>query len=198
MTRRPRRTLPALLVALVLLALGALAATSAIQTLLGRTPVVSLDAVPGALSGVAWESPIVLIVAGVAAVVGLVLLLAAILPGPSHVLPLTAAPATTAPTAGGDAEAWGPWSGSGVEAAGWHRHDLALRLRRRAADVEGVTGATAKVRRRSVKVVARTHRGSTGDLRQAVESALSTDLDSLGLARRPRLRVSVSSTRKDR
>lgn len=195
MTRRPRRTLPALLVALVLLALGALAATSAIQTLLGRTPVVSLDAVPAALSGVAWESGIVLIVAGVAAVVGLVLLGAAILPGPSHVLPLT-----TSPAAGGDAgdDQWGPWSGGGVEAAGWHRHDLGQRLRRRAGDVEGVTGATAKVRRRSIKVVARTHRGSTEDLRAAVTSALSTDLDSLGLARRPRLRVSVSSTRKDR
>jgi hypothetical protein len=193
MTRRPRRTLPAFLVALVLLALGALAATSAIQTLLGQTPVVSLDAVPSALSGVAWQSPIVLIVAGVAALVGLVLLLAAILPGPSHVLPLSSGPATT-----GDADQWGPWSGGGVEAAGWHRNDLAQRLRRRAQTVEGVTGATAKVRGRRAKVVAKTHRGSTDELRQAVESVLSTDLDSLGFARRPRLRVSVSSTRKER
>lgn len=194
MTRRPRRTLPALLVALVLLALGALAATSAVQTLLGRTPVVSLDAVPSALNGVAWESPIVLIVAGVAALVGLVLLLAAILPGPSHVLPLTTAPAAPA----GDTGDRGPWSGGGVEAAGWHRSDLGQRLRRRAQTVEGVSGATAQVRRRSVKVVARTHRATTAELRDAVESALSTDLDSLGLARRPRLRVSVSSTRKER
>ncbi|WP_433802180.1 DUF6286 domain-containing protein [Actinomycetospora sp. CA-084318] len=193
MTRRPRRTAPALLVSLVLLALGALAATSAIQTLLGRTPVVSLDAVPSALSGVAWESPAVLIVAGVAALVGLVLLLAAILPGSSHVLPVGTAPAT----AGGTGE-WGPWSGGGVETAGWHRNDLALRLRRRAATVEGITGATAKVRRRSVKVVARTHRATTDDLRQAVETALSSDLDTLGLTARPRLRVSVSSTRKER
>ncbi|MCD2186902.1 DUF6286 domain-containing protein [Actinomycetospora soli] len=196
MTRRPRRTAPALLVALVLLALGALAATSAIQTLLGRTPVVSLDAVPSALSGVAWQSPAVLIVAGVAALVGLVLLLAAILPGPSHVLPVGTAPAATGGTGG--AEEWGPWSGGGVETAGWHRNDLALRLRRRAQTVEGVTGATAKVRRRRVKVVARTHRGSTGELRQAVETALSSDLDTLGLTARPRLRVSVSSTRKER
>ncbi|WP_018332693.1 DUF6286 domain-containing protein [Actinomycetospora chiangmaiensis] len=195
MTRRPRRTLPAFLVALVLLALGALAATSAIQTLLGRTPVVSLDAVPSALAGVAWESSIVLIVAGVAALVGLVLLLAAILPGPSHVLPVTTTPA---PATGGDAGDWGPWSGGGVEAAGWHRNDLGQRLRRRAQTVEGVSGATAKVRRRSVKVVARTHRATTGELREAVESALSTDLDTLGLTRPPRLRVSVSSTRKER
>lgn len=193
MTRRPRRTVPALLVALVLLALGALAATSAIQTLLGRTPVVSLDAVPSALSGVAWESPAVLIAAGVAALVGLVLLLAAILPGPSHVLPLSTAPAAT-----GDTGEWGPWSGGGVEEAGWHRHDLGVRLRRRAQTVEGVTGASATVRKRSVKVVARTHRATTDELRQAVESTLSTDLDTLGLARRPRLRVSVSSTRKER
>ncbi|GAA4856986.1 hypothetical protein GCM10023201_59400 [Actinomycetospora corticicola] len=197
MTRRPRRTVPALLVALVLLALGALAATSAIQTLLGRTPVVSLDAVPSALSGVAWESPAVLIAAGAAALVGLVLLLAAILPGPSHVLPLSTtsgpAPATT-----GDTGEWGPWSGGGVEEAGWHRHDLGVRLRRRAQTVEGVTGASATVRKRSIKVIARTHRATTDELRQAVESALSTDLDTLGLARRPRLRVSVSSTRKER
>lgn len=180
MIRRSRRTLPATVVALVLLAAGALVATTAIQILLDYQPLFTFEAVTGALAGVAWSSGIVLIVAVVAAVIGVLLLGAAIVPGGSHVLPLAAAP--------GEA-----WNGS----AGWHRNDLATRLRRRAVAVEGVERAKVRVRRRTVKVAARTHRGTAADLREALTADLDHDLDSLALASRPRLRVTVTSTRKE-
>lgn len=180
MIRRSRRTLPATVVALVLLALGALVATAAIQTLLDYRPLFTLESVTGALSGVAWSSGIVVIVAVVAAVVGVLLLGAAIVPGGSHVLPLAAAPAEA-------------WNGS----AGWHRTDLATRLRRRAVAVEGVESAKVRVRRRRVRVAARTHRGSAADLRETLTADLNHDLETLALASRPRLRVTVTSTRKE-
>ncbi|MFC5061684.1 DUF6286 domain-containing protein [Actinomycetospora atypica] len=180
MIRRSRRTAPALVVALVLLAAGALVATAAIQTLSDYRPVFTFEAVTGALSGVAWGSGIVVIVAAVAAVVGVLLVGAAIVPGASHVLPLAAAPAEA-------------WNGS----AGWHRTDLSTRLRRRAVAVEGVDRATVRVRRNRIRVSARTHRGTTADLREVLTADLSADLDALALARRPRLRVTVTSTRKE-
>ncbi|MEJ2889531.1 DUF6286 domain-containing protein [Actinomycetospora aeridis] len=181
MTRRSRRTLPATLVALVLLAAGALVATSAVQVLLGRTPLLAVDAVTEALARTTWQAPAVLVAAGVAAALGLVLLVAALWPGRTHVLPLVADPALPE-----------------IVAGGWHRHDLAARLRRRALAVEGVEGATARVRRRRVRVTTRTHRAATGALREAVATAVRADLDTLGLARRPRLRVTVTSRRKER
>ncbi|GAA4880943.1 DUF6286 domain-containing protein [Actinomycetospora straminea] len=180
MTRRSRRTLPAALTALVLLALGALVATSAIQTLLERTPLVALDTVVGTLGRTSWQAAPVLVGAGVAAAVGVVLLVAAQWPGCSHVLPLATPPAGT------------------DLVGGWHRTDLATRLRRRALAVEGVDRAAVHVRRRRVRVRARTHRASTAELRTSLAAALGADLDALGLARRPRLRVGVASTRKER
>ncbi|MFC5138992.1 DUF6286 domain-containing protein [Actinomycetospora rhizophila] len=181
MIRRSRRTLPAALTALVLLAVGALVATSAIQVLLGRTPLLAVDTVTGALGRTTWQAPAVLVAAGVAAALGVVLLVAGLWPGRSHVLPLVADPSVPE-----------------IVAGGWHRHDLAARLRRRALAVEGVERATARVRRRRIRVTARTSRSSTADLRAAVATAVGTDLDTLGLARRPRLRVTVTSSRKER
>ncbi|MDD7939126.1 DUF6286 domain-containing protein [Actinomycetospora lutea] len=181
MIRRSRRTLPAALTALVLLAAGALVATSAIQVLLGRTPLLPVDTVTDVLGRTTWQAPAVLVAAGVAAALGLVLIVAGLWPGRTHVLPLLADPAVPE-----------------LVAAGWHRHDLAARLRHRALGVEGVERATARVRRRSVRVAARTHRSSTPGLREAVATAVGTDLDTLGLARRPRLRVTVTSDRKER
>ncbi|GAA4789235.1 hypothetical protein GCM10023200_24830 [Actinomycetospora chlora] len=186
MTRHSRRTLPALLTALVLVAVGALAATSAVQTLLGRTPLVALDTVTGVLGLLTWQAPAVLVAAGVAAVLGLVLLVAGVVPGRTHVLPLATRPAGPADP-----------HGAGVVTGGWHRHDLATRLRRRALAVEGVERASVRVRRSRVRVAARTHRAGTAPVREALTAAVAGDLDALGLARRPRLRVGVSSTRKE-
>lgn len=195
MTRHARRTLPALLTALVLLAGGALVATSAIQTLLGRTPVVDLATGLGALARTSWDSTPVLVAAGVAAVLGIVLLGAALLPGRTHVLPLAVGGAPVPADADGPVAAA---PGVGVALGGWHRHDLAVRLRRRALALHGAHQARVRVRRRRVRVVVRTHRGATADLRAALETELGADLDALGLRTRPRLRVSVTSSRKER
>lgn len=195
MIRRSRRTLPALLVALVLLAVGVVVTLSAVQVLLGRTPLLAPDVATGALAQVTWDSPAALAASGVAAVVGLGLLGVAVVPGRTHVLPLTVAGAPIPP---GAATPTDPGPGGGLTAAGWHRSDLAVRLRRRAEAVEGVSSARVRVRRQGVRVRARTHRGAVADLHEVLTHRLDTDLDALGLAFRPRLRVAVTSTRKDR
>lgn len=194
MTRRARRTLPALIVALLLVAAGVVVTLSAVQMLLGRTPLLAPQTVIGALSGVTWGSSVTLAVAGVAAVLGLALLGAAVVPGRTHVLPLTVAGAPAPPGAGTPST---PEPGVGLASAGWHRSDLAVRVRRRAEAVEGVSSARVNVRRGRVRVRARTHRTAVAPLGEVLTERLGTDLDALGLVLRPRLRVTVSSTRKD-
>ena len=63
MIRRPRRTVPATIVALVLLAVCVLTATAVIQSLLGQTPLVSLDQLLAVSSGQRWNSAAVVAIA---------------------------------------------------------------------------------------------------------------------------------------
>ncbi|SFW70890.1 DUF6286 domain-containing protein [Amycolatopsis australiensis] len=74
MKRRPRRSAPAAVVA--------------IQLILGERPWISYDAVATTLHGQHWSDLLPAIAGGVTAALGLVLLLAAILPGAPTVLPL--------------------------------------------------------------------------------------------------------------
>jgi hypothetical protein len=62
-----------------------------------------------------------------------------------------------------------------------------------ASRTSGVTGADASVRRRSARIGAQATARSDSGLRQEVESAVKERLDSLGLARNLRTRVSVST-----
>jgi hypothetical protein len=62
-----------------------------------------------------------------------------------------------------------------------------------ASRTSGVTGADASVRRRSARIGAKATARSDSGLRQEVESAVKERLDSLGLARNLRTRVSVST-----
>ncbi|WP_020669299.1 DUF6286 domain-containing protein [Amycolatopsis nigrescens] len=178
MIRRPRRSAPAVLVALVLLAGCVLVATAAIQYLVGAPPVFGYDAVAGAIHDTSWNEPPVLIAGGVAVLAGLVLLALAVLPGRPVVLPLAGA-------------------GDRLD-SGATRRSMRSSLHESVTAVDGVAGAKLKLRRKKVAVQVRTHRTTTDGMADAVRGALEQRLDQIAPVTRPRTRVRVVTTRSSR
>jgi len=88
MIRRPRRSIPATIVAAVILAVCVLVIVAVAQTLLGRTPYLSGSQLLAVSSSQHWNSTATVAAAIVLAVLGLILLLAALRPGKPTVLPL--------------------------------------------------------------------------------------------------------------
>ncbi|QWF80749.1 DUF6286 domain-containing protein [Amycolatopsis sp. CA-230715] len=175
MIRRPRRSLPAALVALVVLAACAFVAVSCVQYLIGERPWLTFDTAADAVRGIRWDGVPVLVAGGVVAVVGLVLLLAAVLPGKPIVLPL--APSDRDETSGAT------------------RRSVHGELRQTVASVDGVSSAKVKLRTKKLTARVRTSRTVTEGLADAVSSALETRLDQIAPAKRPRVRVRVKKTR---
>lgn len=169
MTRRSRRALPATLFALVLLAASALVAVCAIQLALGETPLVSYDLVAGRLSRTPWVAAEVLVAGAVVAGAGLVLLLAAVVPGRARTAPLDEHTAVS-------------------------RRGLRNAMRT-AAEVDGVESATVRVARSRVKASVRTHRANTDGLADAVRQSVERRLAEIALLRTPRVVVRVKTTR---
>lgn len=178
MIRRPRRSVPATIVGLVLLAAAVLAAISCIQLIAGNPPLVSFTALGRLAATTTWDDVLALAAGAVLALVGLVLLGCALLPGTPTVLALA--------------------SGTDASAAGVARrslvHDLAVHARR----TDGVTGARVTVGARTVKVQARTPLRDHAGLADRVGALVTERLDDLDLARPLRLRVGVRLDRSAR
>jgi hypothetical protein len=175
--RRPRRSIPAALTALVLLAGCVLIATGAIELLAGQRPLISYAAIANAAHRAHWNDLALAFVGGVAALLGLILLLTAILPGTPTVLPMQTAD-TDAPMDSGAS-----------------RRSLRSTLRAAANSVDGVAATTLTLRRSAVAVTVRTHRTNTEGLADAVRSAIGHRLDQITPATRPTVRVKVTTTR---
>ncbi|MGY2062279.1 DUF6286 domain-containing protein, partial [Nocardia gipuzkoensis] len=88
MRRSPRRVIPAVLVALVLLAACVTVVVSLIQRLTGATEFISYDGVMNRLHEISWADSRGLAAGVAGAAVGLVLLGLAVLPGRSILVPL--------------------------------------------------------------------------------------------------------------
>jgi hypothetical protein len=175
MIRRPRRIVPATLLALVVLALCTVTAVSVIQELARRALLLPLPAFARHLR-VLYTDDIGVVGAGlVAALLGLVLLGCALLPGRAETLAL-------APQ--GDAGA-----GPVTPVAGISRSGLRTALAATLADVDGVTAVRVKVGARRVSAQVRTELTGTEAVRDAVRRAAEQRLDRVGLARTPELRV---------
>jgi hypothetical protein len=173
--RRPRRSLAVALTGLLLLAACVLIATDAIQILAGGHPLLSYPRFAAALHRQHWNSLAPAIAAGGLALLGTLLLLAALLPGRPVVLALSE------PT-GDDA---GP-------AAGLSRRGFRNMLRATAASVDGVTSASLTFRR--TVIAASVHTAGPADgLADSVRAALERRLDQIAPARRPALRVRAST-----
>ncbi|GAA1200918.1 DUF6286 domain-containing protein [Prauserella alba] len=175
MKRRPRRSLPASLVALVTMAAGALAAVTAVQLLLGEPPWISYDAVARALHGLRWTDTAVLLIGIGTALVGLLLLLCAFVPGARTVLPLA--------------------PGDGSVDCGAAQRSYRNALHSAAARVDGVRDVKVKARGRSVRAVVRTDRTNTTGLAEAVERAVTQRIDQLGPERRPTVTSKLKAAR---
>jgi hypothetical protein len=171
--RRPRRSTPAVLTALVLLAACALVAVVAIQMIIGESPLVDYRSVATTLHGMHWDDAGVVLAGGVLALVGLLMLLAAILPGAPTVLPLSGDP-------------------TGMD-SGATRRSLRSTLRAAVSTVDGVKVAKVRLGRRKVAAVVRTNRTNTTGLDDAVRAAVDHRLDQINLVNRPSLAVKVQT-----
>jgi hypothetical protein len=175
MIRRPRRSLPAILLALVLLAAAVLVAISCIQLLLHQNPLIRFGTLAAFGASLRWNAPITIVVGVVAAVLGLILLAAGLLPGKPTVLPL---------------------SDGGRTSAGVSRRSLRRDLTTAAASADGVRSAAVRVRRGRVVATVRTLATDTAGVAEQVRSLLDERLTAIALARRPRLRIRVSPDRR--
>jgi len=177
MRRRPRRTIPAAITALILCALCVLTAISAIQLLAGQRPLISYAALADLAHTTRWDSLAVAAAAGLVMLIGFILLLTAILPGRPTVIPLRAID-----------------TGAALD-TGASRRSLRSTLHAAADAVDGVTATTLTLRRRTVTAVVRTHRTTREGLAEAVRAAISHRLDQISPATRPAVRVRVIAPR---
>ncbi|MGH3449755.1 MAG: DUF6286 domain-containing protein, partial [Haloechinothrix sp.] len=130
--------------------------------------------------GLSWNEIPVAVVGGAAGALGLLLLLAAVLPGRPTVLPLTETP-----------------SESPLD-VGAHRSGLHATLRAAVRSVDGVAGTKLKLSRRKISAKVKTDRTNTDGLADAVRAALEQRLDQIALAQNPQIRVRVASSRSSR
>ncbi len=167
---RPRRTIPGVLVAAVLAAAGILGAIQAVSAALDR-PLWKLPHrdFAGPLQHTHWNDTATLAVAAAVAFIGLVLVLAGLIPGRPRAIPLA--------------------SGDESVVTGVPRRSLRRSLARLAEDVEGIDRARAKARMRSVKERATTRLRDTAGLREDVHSAVQDRLAALDPLWLPRVKV---------
>jgi hypothetical protein len=178
MKYRPRRTIPAVVVATLLLAACVLVALSAIQVLLGQPPFVPVARLVVAGHELRWHDIVVIVAGAVAAMLGVVLLAGAVFPGAPVVLALEDHPDT----------------GEGV-AAGVTRRSLRRTLVHSAETTDGVASARLRLRRRSVRMTVRSHRLDLTDVDSRVQETVDHRLDSIELADRPALHVRMTRAR---
>lgn len=168
MIRRSRRTVPAVLVALVLAAGCVAVIVSLAQRSAGTREYLSYDSVARELHATTWGEWPVLAAALALIVAGVLLLAVAVLPGRARMLPLAAEDGMDA----------------GVPAG-----DLRALLRTAATTVDGVDSARITLRRGTVRAIVGTdfHRGHT-EIADEVATVLSNRIQELG---RPARRVQV-------
>lgn len=185
---RPSRTVPALIVAILLLALGVALAWLAVARLVDGTWSTLLQGARDGLAGLRWNSAS-LWGAGVAAVVlGLVLLACALLPGAFNALSVRNA---NRDTVGGETD-----TGPGVlgRETVMSRRAVAHLARAHCVQIDGVRSATATVSNRRVNLKVKTSLRETDDLRTRITDAVRERLDTVGLDPVPRVITSIETT----
>lgn len=172
---RPRRMVPAAIVAAVIIIVAALTAAGIVAALVGR-PIALLhaEAVGSWLSRTQWNTPAALAIGAVLAVLGLILILIALVPGRPQVIGL-----------------------------GTGRPDVLMGLTRRglrhvaataAGDVDGAERARATVRGRRVRVKVTTplrDRAEATAMEERARTAVTEALDRLDLTRPVTVKVRV-------
>lgn len=174
MIRRSRRAVPAILVAVLLLALCVAVAVSLVQRLMGAHEYLSYDAVATELYETRWNDLSVLIVGVVAVVLGVVLLAAAMWPGRLVVLPI---------------------SDSDKMSAGVSRAGLRTALRATAGTVQGIDKPRIQLRGNMITVFGESRRRNTDGIAEEVCATLTRRVQEIGPpVRRVRARLRPSKT----
>ncbi|ASU61058.1 MULTISPECIES: DUF6286 domain-containing protein [Nocardiopsis] len=169
---RPRRTLPAVVVAASVTVVSGLVLAVITASMVGApAPFPAVDGMAARAATVPWEAPETMLASGVAAALGLTLLTAASLPGYGGHLVLR--------------------TDDRDMAVGLSRRALRDLLAVSARGVDGVRGARVRVGRRTVRVRARTHIRGAHWLRRDVDAAVRGRLEELVPVRVPRVRVRV-------
>jgi hypothetical protein len=173
--RRPRRVVPATIVAVLLLAAAVLLVWACVQVLLGQTPIVPFAALAEWGAQAAWADVVVLVGGGVLAALGIVLLACAWTPGAPNVLALA--------DVGDDID------------AGATRRTVRHAVAAAAGRVDGVTAASAQVSPGRVRATVTTPLRDAGALPAEVRAAVGDQLTALALRRAPRISVRVNQSR---
>lgn len=167
----PRR-IPAVVVALLLAAASALLLYDVVAVRAGHPAMRWRRALARQLAERQLDDMGVLVGAGVAAALGLWLIVLAVTPGLRYLLPM--------------------WRPRPDVRAALRRDAAALLLRDRALDVSGVRAARVRMRRRKADVRAVAHFRELDDVRADLEASLTDTIRGLGLARPPALSVRVA------
>ena len=172
--RRPNRTVPATIVALVLLAVGVLALVAAIYRLAQGGWPTQVSSPAGSVAGATWGSAPVLVSGVVVLLVGVVLLVAGIKLGAFHAAQL-ATP-----------------EGGAVEETDYviSSRSLARLSAARADTVDGVDKVSASASGNRVRVKVTTTSEKTDDITHRVQQRVSDTLAAIGV--QPAARVSVT------
>lgn len=167
---RPRRSVAAGMVAGALAVAGILVAVQAISAAFGN-PVWRTPGLTGTLQNTRWNDPAPLTAAAAAALIGLVLLLAGLLPGRPHAIPLA--------------------SGEESVVIGVTRPGLRRALTLAAQHVDGVTRARVRLRPRGVVVRATTRLRDPAGLDENVHAAVQDRLNELDPLSPMRIKVRI-------
>lgn len=173
--RRPSRTVPASIVAVLLLAIGVLAVIAAVARLTNGSWASQVTAPASAVAGLTWGSAAVIAAAAVVAVLGLVLIVAALKPGARK------AASVQAGSAGAAADREYVISTRAIA-------KLAVA---RADGVDGVDKVSASASDRRVHVAVTTSSQQRDAIRTQVAQAVSETLAAAGITPRPRVSVAV-------
>ncbi|MET3810415.1 DUF6286 domain-containing protein [Arthrobacter sp. UYEF3] len=182
--RRPSRTVPALIVGILLLAAGVALVWLTIARLIDGTWPALLQGPREWLTALTWNSPAAWEVGVAATVIGLVLLLCALIPGEF-----------TALTIRNDAErdaAHGPADVEEQETV-MTRRGVAHLAKACCDQIDGVSTATATATSKRVHLKVKTTLRDTGDLRTRVTDGVLDRLNEIGLDPLPRITANVES-----
>ncbi|MEO3813691.1 DUF6286 domain-containing protein [Sphaerisporangium sp. B11E5] len=168
---RPRRTVPAVVAAVLLAAAGILTLVQAVASTPGSpVRVAGLDRAVDWVTA-RWVDPATVAASALALLVGLVLLWCGLSPGRPRLVPLASPD---------------PHSAVGITKGAMRRHMAAV-----ADDVDGVSRARVRLGRRRMDVSVSTPLREPGDLRERVAGAVEHHLEELAPLRRPKVRVAV-------
>ena len=169
---RPRRTVPAVVVAALLTVLGVLVAVETLSALAGRpAPWIRLDRLLRWAASTPWNAPLFLLGAALVALVGLALIAAALVPGRPRLVPVRT----------GDADL----------IIGMRRKSFTRALAHAAEGVSGVHSARASVHGRTAAVTATTAGWDRERFGEAIRTAVLSRLAALNPVEPYQVKVNV-------